>query len=314
MPGLHTPLMRAAILVCCGLLLLVIPSALSENSSSPESIDKGLFTGVLSTLSTGYSGSDATVDGLLADGERFLLNGSFSDASRVFDQVLQADPDSSAGWLGLARAQSGSGDQEQALESVEEFLFRHPDAWQGYLLQGTILTSLQKYEDAVVSYEKALEKNSTDPLSWAGYGAALYGNGRFQDARDACQKSLTLHPDLPSAYYWEGKSRFMLGDESGALKSLNQTVTLDSRFIEAYLAISDIYDTTGRQEDALLAIIAGLDANPSSFLLWKEKGLLLEDLDRISEAHEAYEQALGLNPDDSDVRQRLTNISDGSVL
>ncbi len=314
MPGLHTLLMRAIMLVWCGLLLVIIPSALCDNSSPPESIDKGLFTGVLNTLTTGYSRSDGTADDLLAEGERFLLNGSFSEATRAFDQVLQADPDSSPGWLGLARAQSGAGEQEQALISLEEFLFRHPDEWQGYLLQGTILTSLQKYPDAVASYEKALELNTTDALAWAGYGAALYGTGSYEDARDACQQSLSLRPDLPSAHYWEGKSLFMLGDETGALSSLNHTVSIDPGFIEAYLVISDLYERSGKGDDALVVITTGLIANPSSFLLWKEKGRLLEDLNRRTEAHHAYEQALSLNPNDSEIRQRLTNISDGSEL
>ncbi|MCA1917141.1 tetratricopeptide repeat protein [Methanospirillum hungatei] len=314
MPGLHTSLMKAIVLVWCGLLLVIIPSALCDNTSSPESIDKGLFTGVLNTLNTGYSGSGGTADDLLAEGERLLLNGSFSDATRAFDKVLETDPDSSSGWLGLARAQSGAGEQEQALISLDEFLFRHPDAWQGYLLQGTILTSLQKYQDAVASYKKALELNSTDALAWAGYGAALYGTGSYEDARDACQQSLSLRPDLPSAHYWEGKSLYMLGDETGALSSLNQTVSIDPGFIEAYLAISDLYARSGKGDDALVVISTGLDRNPSSFLLWKEKGRLLEDLNRRSEAHYAYEQALSLNPDDSDVRQRMTNISLGSEL
>lgn len=314
MSGSCSLFMRTVLLFWCCFSLLCSTPVLSENISTPESIDKGLFTGVLNTLTTGTLGNDTSAKSLIAEGERLLRNGSFSEAARVFGEVLDTYPDSFEGWLGLARAQSGSGDQEQALVSIDEFLFLHPDAWQGYVLQGTILTSLSRYPEAVVSYEKGLLLNESDPFAWAGYGAALYGNGSYEKARDACQKSLNLLPGSPSAHYWEGRSRIRLGDEAGALKSLNMAVSADPHFIEAYLAISDLYDKSETLENALQIITDGIEKNPSSFELWKRKGMLLEEMNRATEAHDAYQEALRLNPEDKDIRSRLSATTGGSVI
>ncbi|HOJ97679.1 MAG TPA: tetratricopeptide repeat protein [Methanospirillum sp.] len=306
--------LRTAFFLWCCFSLLCITPVLGENTSTPGSIDKGLFTGVLNTLTTETFGNGTSAESLITEGERLLQNGSFPEAARVFGEVLDTYPDSFEGWLGLARAQSGSGDQEQALASIDEFLFLHPDAWQGYILQGTILTSLSRYPEAVASYEKGLLLNDTDPFAWAGYGTALYGNGSYEKARDACQKSLNLLPGTPSAHYWEGRSRFRLGDKAGALKSLNMAVSADPYFIEAYLAISDLYEKSENLKNAVQIITDGIEKNPSSYELWKRKGILLEEMNRTNEAQDAYQEALRINPDDGDIRERLSAITGGFVI
>jgi tetratricopeptide (TPR) repeat protein len=91
-------------------------------------------------------------------------------------------------------------------------------------------------------------------------------------------------------------------------------VSADPHFIEAYLAISDLYNTSETLENALEIITDGIEKNPSSFELWKRKGMLLEELNRAAEARDAYQEALRLNPDDNDIRSRLSAITGGSVI
>jgi len=294
------------------ILIFLIHPVLSQNISQSEQMDKGLFTGVLNTLSSAKSEGDNTIEDLLAQGERLLSNNSFLEATSAFEKILLEDPESPEGWLGLARAQSGLGNNDEALDSVDESLFRDSGSWQGYLLRGSILTTLSRYPEAVSSYEQALNINETDPVTWNGYGVALYWNGSYDLSLKALNQSLAIQPENPSAYYWEGLVHLKQENSEAALSSLNRSLSLDSHFVEVYLVISDVYEQDNQYDNALSVIASGIDNNLASFPLWKKKGLILEELRRENEASDAYRKALVLYPNDTEVTLRLSQITGGS--
>jgi tetratricopeptide (TPR) repeat protein len=280
-----------------------------EEPNASEGVDKGLFTGMLNTVTSGSYGSGERIENLIPEGEQKYEMGLYKEAIEIYNKILDRDPDSVTGWLGLAKAQSASGFYENALNSVHELLFRDPENWHGYLLQGAVFSSLSRNSEAVEAYQKALDINETDPYTWAGYGAALCGIGSYDLARDACRKSQELNGSLPSAYYWEGLAASRQDENDYALSRMNTTISLDPSFIEAYVITSEIREKNRDISTALDIISEGLIKNKESFRLWTRKGELLEKLARNDEAILAYTEALRLNPENTIVRERLEKLT-----
>ena len=103
-------------------------------------------------------------------------------------------------------------------------------------------------------------------------GALKYG----QCARDEISKAIELNPNLPLAYVSRGVGNYYLPSSMGggadlALKDIEKAISLDAKLSEGYL--------------------------------WK--GIVLRKLNRNSEARQAFQKALELNPDRLWTKQQL---------
>ena len=58
------------------------------------------------------------------------------------------------------------------------------------------LSNLEKYEEAVVSYDKALQLQPNDEFAWNLRGNILSDLERYEEAIVSYDKALTLQPDF----------------------------------------------------------------------------------------------------------------------
>jgi tetratricopeptide (TPR) repeat protein len=59
-----------------------------------------------------------------------------------------------------------------------------------------VLYNLQRYEEAIASYDKAIECNSLDAEAWGNRGGALYMLQRYEDAIASFDKAIQIKPDF----------------------------------------------------------------------------------------------------------------------
>jgi Flp pilus assembly protein TadD len=80
-----------------------------------------------------------------------------------------------------------------------------------------------------------------------------------------------------------------------------------------FLELTDIYLRVGQPSDALMAANAGLSKSPRDARLWNAKGMALNDLMRISDAKQAFERAVKLDPSFAVARRNLQAVNAGSI-
>ncbi len=66
-------------------------------------------------------------------------------------------------------------------------------------LRGIALGNLGRLEEAIASYDRALEIKPDDHEAWNNRGIALYNLGRFGEAIASCVRALEIKPDLHQA-------------------------------------------------------------------------------------------------------------------
>ena len=130
--------------------------------------------------------------------------------------------------------------------------------------KGLIHQMGKEYEQAIASYDRALEIQPDDHQAWCNRGNALDDLGRFEEAIASFDRALEIKPDDPEAWYNRGN----------ALKNL------------------------GRLEEAIASYDQALEVKPDFHQAWTNRGNALRNLGRWAEAIASYYQAVAIKSDD----------------
>jgi tetratricopeptide (TPR) repeat protein len=129
-------------------------------------------------------------------------------------------PDDPVAWTQLGLHQFECFDQpEEALVCFERALTLQPTAPETWLFKGMVFLKLERYQEALDALEKDQRKGSSLALREDLRGDALYGVGRYREARMAYCRSLKLskNPTLESKL---GYTEVKLGQKSTGLARL----------------------------------------------------------------------------------------------
>jgi Tfp pilus assembly protein PilF len=88
---------------------------------------------------------------------------------------------------------------EEALDSYDRALQIDPRREPAWATRGAVLESLGRYEDALRSYDRALEIDPRDASVWSSRGAALGELGRYHEGISALREALELERTAPRA-------------------------------------------------------------------------------------------------------------------
>lgn len=84
---------------------------------------------------------------------------------------------------------------EQSVERIESALQVKPDMPDAYLKLGTAFRVIDRHDDALASYDRAVALDKDDFETWADRAVPLINLGRMEDALDSVNKSLELVPE-----------------------------------------------------------------------------------------------------------------------
>lgn len=90
---------------------------------------------------------------------------------------------------------------EAALESVDKFIKKYPTNWNGYFLKGFILRKLEKFEEAIINFQKALNFNGNEVDLYNELGLCYMNLGNYNKSELYFAKALRYSPEDISIYY-----------------------------------------------------------------------------------------------------------------
>jgi tetratricopeptide (TPR) repeat protein len=140
---------------------------------------------------------------------------------------------------------------EEAIASYDKALEFKPDDHQAWYNRGIALDDLGRYEEAIASYDQALEFKPDYPDAWNNRGIALYNLGRYEQAIASYDQALEIKPDYPDAWNNRGIALANLGRFEEAIASYDQSIKINSNYANAYYNKACCY---GLQNNVELAI------------------------------------------------------------
>ncbi|MFW6358694.1 MAG: tetratricopeptide repeat protein [Chroococcales cyanobacterium] len=209
-----------------------------------------------------------------------ILNrlGQYEEAQKTCETALQ---ESDRNW----------GDQNEAV------------AWNQ---RGNALTGQNKYEEALVSFQRAIAINSNYSEPWSNRVVPLWRLGRFDDALASSERAIALDSNSSLAWYNYGRiltTQERYDDAVAAYKRAiegSASFTQQPPLAEIWINQSAVLVRLERYQEALTAANNAIAMNPESAKGWYNKAIILVSLKQYQRAVESYDQAIQINPENAD--------------
>jgi tetratricopeptide (TPR) repeat protein len=208
---------------------------------------------------------------------------------------------------------------------VADVTTHSPEAYR-YYLEGVDHHSKFYYSEAVASFEKALEYDSTFAMVYY-YLAGLHRDRTFMNkavqyydnasrkeryfirAREASfsgnvtlaaqilKEAIEQYSQEKEALYMLGVYTSSLGQNAEAIDYLNRAVALNPQYKLPYNQLAYLYDRTGDFDNAIVSIDKYIELAPGEANPYDSKGQICAGNGHLELAIESYEKALEIRPD-----------------
>lgn len=180
----------------------------------------------------------------------------------------------------------------EALDSFQQAIDlneRSVCGWQG---KGDALYGLERYRAALTAYDKVDLIKPERWETWRGRGEALYRLERFEAANTAYNKALKLQPDNALIWNRKGRALYKLELYQEAFAAQDAALRLQPDYAQALNDRGIALVGVGQYEEALKAFNQAQIIEPLDPELWQNKALVLQYLNRPTEAMRLYQEAL----------------------
>ncbi len=209
------------------------------------------------------SGNDSRPDDVSASivGDLLLAAGRLEDAVQAYRAGMRQN-DSAALAVGLSKALEGLGNNEAAIDELQEFVQRNPATRRGRLALAQILEENGRIVQAAEQYEAVLRGGVADATVAARLAMAYLDTGNRRSVLLA-ERAYLIRPDDPfilDAYGW-----IMLQaarDTSSAIEALEKAVRRAPGMAQYRFHLGMAYLARGRRDDAANAFGEALKLDP----------------------------------------------------
>ena len=211
-------------------------------------------------LSSAIAWKKAEALGPLDDRSRFTLAMAYIKlnhpdwARPELGKLAAAHPQNALYLYWLGRLDYDARNYAAAIVHLQRVLEIDPKMTRGYDTLGLCYDYLGQFEEAVKSYNRAIELNRLQPKPspWPHLDLAisLISLNRLSEAEQSLREALGYDAQLPQAHYQLGRVLEMRGELEAAVPELNQAATLKADYPEPHLLLGRIFNRLHQTEKA----------------------------------------------------------------
>ncbi|MDE6323321.1 MAG: tetratricopeptide repeat protein [Paramuribaculum sp.] len=194
--------------------------------------------------------------------------------------------------------------QQPRIESMfQSLISQYPHDASVRNLYGDYLITVGRYAPAAEQVSYALDSDPSDPKRWQVLGSLYYSLDQFENALNTAERAIRYHSDIPAIYTLASSALIRLEDYDGALHYLRRglaeadSADLD-QLSELNTAVGDVYYTKGDPDSAMVYYAKALEYNPDNLTALNNCAYHLACLDRdLDKALEMIERVVSANPE-----------------
>ncbi|MCC5643151.1 tetratricopeptide repeat-containing serine protease family protein [Nostoc sp. CHAB 5824] len=186
---------------------------------------------------------------------------------------------------------------EQAIASYDKAIDIKPDYHEAWHDRGRALIELQRYSEAIASYDKAIDIKPNYHEAWHNRGVSLERLQRYSKALASYDKAIIIKPDYFYAWYGRGFSLNNLQRDSEALASYDKAIAIKPDKHEAWYGRGFSLEKLQRYSEAIASYDKVIAIKPDYHEAWAARGVSLWYLKQYDEALKSYDKAINIKPD-----------------
>lgn len=163
--------------------------------------------------------------------------------------------------------------------------------------QGNTLFDLQRYQDALAVYDKAVNIRPNYAQGWYGRGNTLSALKQYKAALVAYDKAIQIQPDYLEAWTSRGFVLENLQRYKEAIASFDKALQLENNSPVIWNAKGELFSRLKQYENAIKAYDQAIEVQKTYYAAWYNKGLAMHNLKRYEDAITAYDKVIEIKQD-----------------
>jgi tetratricopeptide (TPR) repeat protein len=227
---------------------------------------------------------------------------NFAGAVKLYSKILdESKLKSKENYRPLYKRAIGyysSGDLQNALKDISQFIPEFPQNYQAHILRALIYQQMGDADKQLIDLDKAIELQSSNVELIRWRGGLLLEKGEYERAKQdllvarSTQDDPELETNLGLAYY-------SLEKPDSALISLNKSIELDATYEPAYLYAGSFCLELEKFDLALKYLNLALLINPENANALFYKGMALVEMKKTDEGCRVLSKAFKAGQDDA---------------
>jgi Tfp pilus assembly protein PilF len=163
--------------------------------------------------------------------------------------------------------------------------------------RGTVLKQVERWTEALASYDRAIGLNGEFARAHAGRAETLQQLNRLPEALDSYDRAINIDPRDATPYNSRAVVLQKMGSFDAALASYNRAIAADPNYAEAYFNRGSVLAELRDFEGALASYDRAIALKPGFADPYVNRALALEAIGSLQEAIASVKQGIALNPD-----------------
>jgi len=244
-----------------------------------------------------HDSNAALIRAKLQQGLALHQQGRLIEAEHVYKEILQHASSNfdALHLLGVLALQTGR--TQSGVELIAEAIKLNPNLAGVHTNLGNGLKDLQRFDDALASFDKAIALKPDYAEAHNNRGIVLQDLNRLDGALAGFDRAIALNPGYAEAYNNRGVVLQALQRPDEALASLGKAIALNPGYAEAYNNRGNALKDLGRFDEALASLDRAIGLRPDYAAACNNRGMTLCDLNRLDDALASFDRAIALRPD-----------------
>ena len=230
------------------------------------------------------------IQALVFAGKLKILEQDLAGAEKIYQFVLELQPDFASGYVSLGLALDGMKKTDQALKAFDRALEINPDQMDALYYKVSLRMQKKQEDEAIEACNNHRKNLPQDSPSLAIIdliqGRIYMTTGKIDMAEDRFQKAVKRKPDLSAPWEQLAVIRELKKDTDGAIQYYETLLALNKEYLPTYLNLSRIYKAQGDLKKAKAYLVQALDikddyapaANNLAFILAETNSSMYEAL------------------------------------
>lgn len=235
-------------------------------------------------------------------------NGNDPTATHALNSLL-ADPSLAVRIAAAWDLKDQIASNSPATGDLEHYLNLHADQPQGQVQLGDYAVAQGRLDEAADHFRKAVAWDSDAAPFHHDFAIVLSMQGKTREAVDQLEAACRLEPNEAEYEFKLGLAWNELEDLTNTIAALKQAVALNPHHVRAWYNLGLAESSLGDTDAALAALQRAADNAPDSAEITFARATILYRLGRIGEARAAANQALEIDPNNTQARDLLNQLS-----
>lgn len=169
-----------------------------------------------------------------------------------------------------------------------------------WVIQGMDLNDQGKYEEAIESYNRAIDLDPKNAKAWSkkglAYASNIFGNHK-EDAIDCIDVAVNLSRSDADIWIDNGEFLYKIGNFNESINAYKRAIEINSSKSFLWTIIASEFYYLDNYEESLNSYDNAIELDPNNACYWAAKGRLLRNMKRYNESIAAYDRTLELDPE-----------------